>query len=71
MIMNIMLATLLTANFIDYQEIRVAIVLYAIAQVLRQSAILIKALTKFARVVKRGKTSYNSFPVTGEVYVTR
>lgn len=47
------------ANSVDYQEIRVAIVLYAIAQVLRQSAALIKAITKFARVVKRGKTSYN------------
>ena len=71
MIMNIMLTTLLTVNFIDYQELRVAIVLFAIAQVLGQSAILIKALTKFAQVAKRGKTSYNSFPVTGEVYVTR
>ena len=59
MIMNIMLATLLMANAVDYQEIRVAIVLYAIAQVLRQSAALIKAITKFARVVKRGNTSYN------------
>lgn len=38
MIMNIMLATLLMANSVDYQEVRVAIVLYAIAQVLRQSA---------------------------------
>lgn len=59
MIMNIMLATLLMANSVDYQEVRVAVVLYAIAQVLRQSAALIKAITKFARVVKRGKTSYN------------
>ena len=54
-----MLATLLMANSVDSQEVRVAIVLYAIAQVLRQSAALIKAITKFARVVKRGKTSYN------------
>lgn len=52
-----MLATLLMANSVDYQEVRVAIVLYAIAQVLRQSAALIKAITKFARVVKRGKTT--------------
>ena len=59
MIMNIMLAITLMANSVDYQEVRVAIVLYAIAQVLRQSAALIKAITKFARAVKRGKTSYN------------
>ena len=57
MIINIMLATLLAINPIDFQEIRIAIVLYVIAKVLHQSAALIKTITEFVRVVKEGKTS--------------
>lgn len=47
MIMNIMLATLLIANSVDYQEIRVAIVLYAIAQVFTDSVILSLLISPF------------------------
>ena len=57
MIINIMLATLLATNPVDFQDIRAAIVLYAIAKVLQQSAALIKTITEFVRVVKGGKTS--------------
>lgn len=57
MIINIMLATLLATNPVDFQDIRTAIVLYAIAKVLQQSAALIKTITEFVRVVKGGKTS--------------
>lgn len=58
MIINIMLATLLTTNLIDCQEVRIAVVLYATSKVLQQLSTLIKAITKFVRVVKGGKTSH-------------
>lgn len=52
-----MLTTFLATNPVDFQDIRTAIVLYAIAKVLQQSAALIKTITEFVRVVKGGKTS--------------